>query len=114
MKKKLANLLRRWASKLSPEIILPPPAVMETRHDVQRFQCKTHYSRRELEALEHDPDLAVAIDLDKRRELLNDLALTMHQAGAIKFHTEPESCPDSRDVLVVTCYAVINPPTPTV
>lgn len=75
MKKKLANLLRRWASKLSPE----------------------HTA----------PDLAAVIDMDNRRQLLNDIALAMYQNGAIAFHTEPEACPDSHDVLIATCRAVV-------
>lgn len=82
MKKKLAALLRRWASKLSPEIILPPPVIRETRHDVKRFQGKAHYSRRELQDIEQEPDLAPVIDMDKRRRLLDDIALEMYQAGA--------------------------------
>lgn len=111
MKKKLANLLRRWAYKLSPTVAptTMPIALKVDVLDVKRFQAARHYSRRELQAIEHDPDLAVVIDLDRRRELIRDLALTLQQAGAITFHTEPESCPDSHDVLIATCYAAVNP-----
>lgn len=97
---------------LSPIVSQPTqsiPALKCEVLDVKRFQAARHYSRHELQAIEHDPDLAVVIDLDHRRELLRDLALTLQQAGAITFHTEPESCPDSHDVLIATCYAAVNP-----
>ena len=35
-------------------------------------------------------------------------ALAMYQPGAITFHTEPEGCPDSHDVLIATCRAVVK------
>lgn len=113
MKKKLANLLRRWASKLSPEhtasdLVLAGAMLRSTTADVQIFRAARHYTRCELQAIEHDPDLAAVIDMDNRRELLNDIALAMYTAGAITFHTEPESCPDSHDILIATCRASIQ------
>lgn len=112
MKKKLANLLRRWASKLSPEHTAPDLALAgamlrSTTADVQIFRAARHYTHRELRAIEHDADLAAVIDMGNRRQLLNDIALAMYQAGAITFHTEPESCPDSHDVLIASCRAVV-------
>lgn len=48
------------------------------------------------------------MEMDARRKLLHDIALAMYQAGAITFHTEPEGCPDSHDVLIATCRAVVK------
>ena len=45
--------------------------------------------------------------MDARRRLLNDMALALYQAGALTFHTEPESCPNSHDVLIATCRAAV-------
>lgn len=103
MKKKLANLLRRWASKLSPEHTAPDLQLA----GAHTFRAAKHYTRYELRAIEHEPDLVALIDMDNRRRLLNDIALAMYQAGAITFHTEPELCPDSHDVLIATCRAVV-------
>lgn len=113
MKKKLANLLRRWASKLSPDNtdrdrVLTDAMISRTTADVKIFRAVHHYSRRDLQALEHDPDLAPVMEMDARRKLLHDIALGMYQAGAITFHTEPEGCPDSHDVLIATCRAVVK------
>ncbi|MBO5053858.1 MAG: hypothetical protein J6C44_06465 [Muribaculaceae bacterium] len=113
MKKKLANLLRRWASKLSPDNttsdrVLTAAMTSRTTADVKIFRAAHHYTRRDLQALEHDPDLAPVMEMDARRKLLHDIALAMYQAGAITFHTEPEGCPDSHDVLIATCRAVVK------
>lgn len=112
MKKKLANILRRWANKLSPDATVPDRVLAGTMlrqstGDVKTFRAARHYSRRELREIEHDADLAAVIDMAARRELLNDMALALYSAGALTFHTEPEGCPDSHDVLIATCRAVV-------
>ena len=112
MKKKLANLLRRWANKLSPDATAPDRVLAgamlgQSIGDVKTFRTAWHYSRQELREIERDPDLAAVIDMDARRRLLNDMALALYQAGALTFHTEPESCPNSHDVLIATCRAAV-------
>lgn len=112
-KKKLANLLRRWADKLSPattptDQILAGAMLRQSIGEVKAIRAARHYSRRELQEIEHDPDLAAVIDMDARRRLINDMGLALYQAGAITFHTEAEACPDSHDVLIATCYAVVK------
>ena len=107
MKQKLANLLRRWASKLSPDNT-DRDLISRTTADVKIFRAAHHYTRRDLQALEYEPDLAPVIEINARRKLLHDIALGMYQAGAITFHTEPEGCPDSHDVLIAICRAVVK------
>lgn len=112
MKQKLANLLRRWASKLSPDNtdrdrVLTDAMISRTTADVKIFRIAHHYSRRELQEMEQDPDLAAVIDMNRRRELLKEMGLALYQGGALTFHTEPEGCPDSHDVLIATCRAVV-------
>lgn len=56
MKKKLANLLRRWASKLSPDNttsdrVLTAAMTSRTTADVKIFRAAHHYTRRDLQAL---------------------------------------------------------------
>lgn len=101
MKKKIANILRRWANRISPDA-----APGFTSDNATRFQAALHYSRKELREIERDPAQAVIIDRDRHRELLAQIAQKMYEQGAITFHTEPELCPDSHDVLIATCYAV--------
>ena len=113
MKKKLANLLRRWASKLSPDNttrdqVIADARMTRTTADVKIFRAAHHYTRYDLQALEDAPDMALVMDMNARRKLLHDIALAMYQAGAITFHTEPEACPDSHDVIIATCRAVVK------
>lgn len=113
MKKKLAALLHRWASKLSPDFAPSYQAIADamicrTTADVKIFRAAHHYTRRDLQAMECSPDMALLIEMSARRELLHDIAEAMSQAGAITFHTEPEGCPDSHDVLIATCRAVVK------
>lgn len=112
MKKKLANLLRCWANKLSPataptDQVIAGAMLRQSIGDVKTFRAARHYSRRELQEIEHDPDLAAVIDMDARRQLLSEMGLALYNAGALTFHTEPEGCPDSHDVLIATCRAAV-------
>ena len=96
MKKKLANLLRRWANKLSPataptDQVLAGAFLRQSIGDVKTFRAARHYSRRELQEIEHDPDLAAVIDMDARRQLLSEMGLVLYNAGALTFHTEPDA-----------------------
>lgn len=115
MKKKLANLLRHWANKLSPataptDQVIAGDMLRQSIGDVKTFRAARHYSRRELQEIEHDPDLAAVIDMDARRQLLSEMGLALYNAGALTFHTEPEGCPDSHDVLIATCRAAVMKP----
>lgn len=112
MKKKLATLLRRWANKLSPatapsDQVIANAMLSRTTADVKIFRAAHHYTRRDLQEIEHDPDLAAVIDMDARRQLLSEMGLVLYNAGALTFHTEPEGCPDSHDVLIATCRAAV-------
>lgn len=112
MKKKLANLLRRWANKLSPDAastdqVIAGALLRQSIGEVKTIRAARHYSRRELQEIENDPDLAAVIDMDARRQLLSEMGLVLYNAGAIAFHTEPECCPDSHDVLIATCRAIV-------
>lgn len=108
MKRKIANILRRWADKLSPgpEAPLPWNELLPwndtTRWD--RVMAKAHYSRAELNEIERNPDLAQIIDQDKHQHLVKLIARRLMAEGYIAFHTEPELCPDSHDALVATVY----------
>lgn len=112
MKKKLANLLRRWANKLSPataptDQVIAGALLRQSIGEVKTIRAARHYSRRELQEIENDPDLAAVIDMDARRQLLSEMGLVLYNAGALTFHTEPEGCPDSHDVLIATCRAAV-------
>lgn len=116
MKKKLAKLLRSWANKLSPDTYAPDRVLTgallyQTTADVKIFRAAYHFSRSDLRALSESPELAPVIEMDARRKLIEDIGLALYQAGALTFHTEPESCPDSHDVLIATCRAaIVNKP----
>lgn len=112
MRKKIANLLRRWANKLSPDAastdqVKADALLRRASCDVKTFRVAKHYSRQEIQEIERNPDYAALIDMDSRRRLLDAMGLQLYQAGAIAFHTEPECCPDSHDVLIATCRAVV-------
>lgn len=112
MKKNLAKILRRWADKLSPEqpIIFPPPLFERRANNIQRFQAaRDIYSPITLREMERDPKFAAVVEIDTRRELLDGLALTLYQAGAITFRTEAAAGGTKR--ITASCHAVINPNT---
>lgn len=102
MKKKIANILRRWADKLTPYPEAPLPWNDTAKWD--RVMAKEHYSRAELNQIERNPDLAQIIDQDKHQHLVKLIARKLMAEGYIAFHTEPELCPDSHDALVATIY----------
>lgn len=117
MKKKLANLLRRWAYKLSPfgytpdgRPLISVPGSRPQERKIKCFKAARHLSRFEIEALETDPDMAVVIAQQHIDQLIKDIARELYKSDAITIHSEPEGCTDSHDVLIAQVYAVINPP----
>lgn len=106
MKKKIANILRRWAERLCPTITPEIPQPRNSFIEWNRIMAKAYYSRAELNEIERNPDLAQIIDQNKHQHLVNLIAKSLMDEGYIVFHTEPEpECgPGSLDALVATVY----------
>lgn len=109
MKKKLANLLRRLASRLAPQA---PGKIavgfkVET-YDVKRLRIPRHFTSEEIRLIEKDTDTAVLIDEGARRQLLRSIGEALYAAGAVKFRYEPEPIPGGNDCLIAEVYAAIK------
>lgn len=111
MKKKLAKILRRWASKLSPETdplrfnspTTPWPSFES--QPVKKFQGAHIYTPRTLRDIERDPKFAAVVEMETRQDLIKGLALSLYQAGAITFRTEERT--EGRRI-IATCYAAVK------
>lgn len=116
MKKKLANLLCRWAFKLYPSAFygaaLPeaPEPIRPQEVELKKFRVARHLSRYEINWIESDADAALIVTQSHIEKILDELSRELYRQGAIKIDTEPEGCLDSHDVIIGTVYAAVKSP----
>lgn len=117
MKKRLANLLCRWAFKLYPSAFYgaalpePPTPIRPQEGELKKFRVARQLSRYEINWIENDADAALIVTQSHIEKILDELSRTLYSQGAIKIDTEPgEGNSDSHDVIIGTVYAAVKRP----